>query len=197
MSSSLNDFDFGQLTPAAPPEPAQSFTEAAQQARSVVAAAEAEADRIRAQAHAEGFAAGREDARQELAPAAQAFGEAMAAVRSLEAEMADRLEPQAVELALQVAERVVSGALALQPERLLDIVRGALRTIVERERVTVFVHPEDLVLMREALPDLEVHEERRVGRGGAILRTQLGEVDARVETKLERAREAMLEELSQ
>jgi flagellar assembly protein FliH len=206
MSSSRNDFDFGQLTPAAPPAPAPSLEAAVSQARSLVAAAEAEADRIRSQAHAEGFAAGREDARQELAPTAHAIGEALVAVRALEADMADRLEPQAVELALLVAERVVSGALAVQPERLLDIVRGALRTIVDRERVTVFVHPEDLTLMRDGITDItgslggvehiEVQEERRVGRGGAIVRTSFGEVDARVEEKLARAREAMHEELS-
>ena len=100
-------------------------------------------------------------------------------------------------LAMHMAEKVVAGAIAAEPERLLDVVRGALRTIVERERVVVLVHPDDLGLMRDGMAELtgslggmehlEVQEERRVGRGGAILRTSFGEVDARVETKLERA----------
>jgi flagellar biosynthesis/type III secretory pathway protein FliH len=42
---------------------------------------------------------------------------------------------------------------------------------------------------------LEVQEERRVGRGGAIVRTALGEVDARIETKLERVRAVVEQEL--
>jgi flagellar assembly protein FliH len=127
-------------------------------------------------------------------------------VRALQADAADRVEREAVELAMHVAERVVAGALATQPERLLDIVRGALRTIVEREHVTVLVHPDDLDLMRESVAELtgslggiehlEVQEERRVARGGAILRTSFGEVDARIETKLERARAAIEQELS-
>jgi flagellar assembly protein FliH len=37
----------------------------------------------------------------------------------------------------------------------------------------------------------EVQAERRVSRGGAIVRTQDGDVDARVETKLKRAREVV------
>jgi flagellar assembly protein FliH len=100
---------------------------------------------------------------------------------------------------------VVAGTIAAQPERLLDVVRGALRTIVERERVIVLVHPDDIGLMREGVAELtgslggmehlEVQEERRVGRGGAIVRTTFGEVDARVETKLKRAREAIQAEL--
>ena len=42
----------------------------------------------------------------------------------------------------------------------------------------------------------EVQAERRVGRGGAIVRTQDGDVDARVETKLQRAREVIEAALS-
>jgi flagellar assembly protein FliH len=91
---------------------------------------------------------------------------------------------------------VVAAAVQVSPERVLDVVRGALRTMVERERVLVLVHPDDLALVREALPEVEVHEERRVTRGGAIVRTHLGEVDASLETKLARAREALLAELS-
>jgi flagellar assembly protein FliH len=197
MSSSPSaGFDFGQLTPVAPPKPAPSMESAARQARALVAAAEAEADRIRSSAYAEGHAAGRVDARAELQPSVDAFFAAVDGVRALEADLADRLEPQAVELGIQVAERVVAGALDVQPERVLDVVRGALRTLIERERVSVLVNPSDVELVREALPELDVHEERRVSRGGAVVRTSLGEVDASIETKLARAREAMLEELT-
>jgi flagellar biosynthesis/type III secretory pathway protein FliH len=169
---------------------------AARQARALVAAAEAEADRIRSSAFDEGFAAGREEARAELAPSIAAIGAALAAVRALEADVAERVESQAVDLAVEVAERVVAGAIEVDPARVLDVVRGALRTMVERERVTVLVHPSDVAFVRDALPDFEVHDERRVARGGAIIRTSLGEVDATLETKLDRAREAMLTELA-
>jgi flagellar assembly protein FliH len=123
----------------------------------------------------------------------------------LEAEAAERVELEAARLAVRIAEKVVAGTLAVEPERLLDIVRGALRTIVEREHVVVLVHPDDLDLMRESVAEvtgslggiehLDVQEEWRVARGGAILRTSFGEVDARVETKLDRARVAMEQEL--
>jgi flagellar assembly protein FliH len=196
MSSSPNAFDFGPLTPVAPPAPAPSMESAARQARALVAAAEAEASRIRAEAHAQGYAAGRDQLLEELSPAVDAVNAAVQGVRVLEGDMADRLEPQAVDLAVQVAERVVAATIEAQPERVLDVVRGALRTLIERERVSVLVNPSDVALVREALPELEVHEERRVSRGGAVVRTAYGEVDASLETKLQRAREAMLEELA-
>jgi flagellar biosynthesis/type III secretory pathway protein FliH len=201
--------DFAQLTPTEPREPAPSLEDAARQARALVAAAEAEAARIREEAratgHAEGFAAAREAARDDLAPAAATLAEAHRQLNELEVQVAERVESQAVDLAVHIAEKVVAGTIAVQPERVLDVVRGALRTIVERERVVVFVHPDDLGLMRDAVAELtgslggmehlDVQEERRVRRGGAILRTSFGEVDARLETKLERAREAVQQEL--
>src|SRR3954447_22746780 len=190
---------FGQLTPVAPPAPAPTMEEAALQARALVAAAEAEADRIRSEARSEGFsegfAAGRADALAEMHPTIAAAAEVLSAVRSLEASHADRVEAQAVELSVAIAEKVVAGAVEVAPARVLDVVRGALRTMVERERVTVLVNPADVELLRETLPDLDVHEERRVTRGGAVVRTAYGEIDATLETKLGRARDAIVEEL--
>jgi flagellar assembly protein FliH len=87
----------------------------------------------------------------------------------------------------------------------VEVVRGALRRLVERDRVSVLVHPEDLDLVRTASESLvaelggiehcEVQAERRVARGGAIVRTVEGEVDATLATKLERAREVLQDEL--
>jgi flagellar assembly protein FliH len=191
--------DFDQLTPTATTGPAPNLQQAARTARQLVAAAEAEAERIRdlawASGHAEGFAAGRADALSEVAPSVIAVSEVLDAVRALEASHADRVEGQAVELAVQIAEKVVAGAVEVAPARIVDVVRGALRTMVERERITVLVNPADVELLREGLPDLEVHEERRINRGGAVVRTAYGEIDATLETKLARAREAILEEL--
>ena len=179
----------------------------------VVAAARAEADQIRAQAREEGLAQGRAEgeaaARAEsqalLQPALQALAAASDALAAERAEVAARVERQAVELALELAGKVVAGTVDAQPERVLDVVRGALRCLVERERVQVLVHPEDLAIVRESMDRLrgelggidhvEVQEERRLGRGGAIVRTPDAEIDADLRTKLERAREAIVAEL--
>ena len=56
MSSSPSSVDFAQLKPVAPPKPAPSLESASRQARSIVAAAEDEAQRIRADAFAAGHA---------------------------------------------------------------------------------------------------------------------------------------------
>jgi flagellar assembly protein FliH len=85
-------------------------------------------------------------------------------------------------------------------------VRGALRCFIERERVQVLVNPDDLGIVRASMDEIagelggiehvEVQEERRIGRGGAIVRTATAQVDAGIDTKLERAREVVAAELA-
>jgi flagellar assembly protein FliH len=166
-----------------------------------LARAEADADALRAAGREEGLREGREEALAALAPALEALTQAAEAVQADQFRRAERLEAHAVDLALFLAEKVLGGALAVDPGQVVEAVRGALRGIVERERVTVLVHPEDLELVRDAMDGVraslggiehcEVQAERRVSRGGAVVRTPDGDVDARVETKLQRAREVV------
>jgi flagellar biosynthesis/type III secretory pathway protein FliH len=194
------DFDFAPLQ-------ASAYTvglghDPVAEAASVLDSARTEADTIRAMAHAEGLAAGREAAMAELVPAAAALEQAAEAVRADAAAAAARLEAQAVELGIALAAKIVGAAVEADPALVVEAVRGALRGLVERERITVLVNPDDLELVRGAMGGLvsslggiehaEVQAERRVVRGGAVVRTPEGDVDAGIDTKLARAREVVV-----
>ncbi len=202
---SASEFAFEQLD--APPGGREPI--ALRDLESPLVAAQAEAEAIRASAraegHADGLEAGLAEGRAQIAAALAVLEAAAGELASVRDTTAEAVERDAVELALQVAEKVVSGALAVSPERVLDVVRGALRRLSERRRVTVLVHPDDLELVRSAadgfagelggIEHCEVQAERRVLRGGAVVRTDEGQVDASVETQLARARELVEAEL--
>jgi flagellar assembly protein FliH len=194
-------FQLEQLEPSAPPPvgtPARLLADAA-----------AEAERIhelaRLQGHEEGRAQGHADGIAETRAAAQALHEALAALRQQTEELTQAVERDAVELALALAAKIVAGTIEVEPERVLDIVAGALRRIADRRRIAVLVAPADLEVVNGALGELqaraggielcEIQADRRVGRGGAIVRTLESEVDATVATQLERAREVVRAEL--
>jgi flagellar assembly protein FliH len=157
-------------------------------------------------ARAAGYAAGLDEATTACASAIAALEAAVADVYALRAETAAQVERQAVELALKIAEQIVHVAIAADHDLVLGAVRGALRRLVERERVIVLVNPDDLEVVRETsgtllaelggMEHLEVQSDRRVPQGGAIVRTAEGEVDATIDTKLQRAREVLERELS-
>jgi len=181
-------FDFGQLAPPMPKAPGG-----------------IDLGRALESARAEGYAQGREHA---AAEASRAIAEAQAALhgaaQALAAEReatADATERAAVELALRLAAKVVGAQVATDPELVVEAVRGALRLLMDRDRFTVLVNPEDLEVVREGLAAVvaelggvehfEVQAERRVARGGAVVRTAEGEVDASLDAKLQRAREVL------
>jgi flagellar assembly protein FliH len=190
----------GDLEQLAPP-PTQDPVVAAQ---AVIDAAHAEADALRARAveegRAEGVRLGRATAAAELAPAVAALEQALGEARELRDATVDDIEARAARLALTIAEKVVAGALEIAPERVVDIARGALRGLLDGDRIVVCVHPDDVELVRAAglgSPEarVEIHAERRVARGGALVRTSVGEIDARIERKLEAVRELVVAEL--
>ena len=172
----------------------------------IIASAHAEAEAIRAQAREDGFAAGLQAAQGELTTTAEALVAAVASAAELRGEVADQVERGAIALGLRIAEQALGAAIEVDPDRVVDTVRGALRRLTERERVTILVNPDDLDTVRAATADLiarlggiescDVQAERRVSRGGAVVRTVEGEVDATLETKLLRARDVLVNELA-
>jgi flagellar assembly protein FliH len=199
LSEPAVSYAFEQLEPSAPAPrdgPAR-----------LIAQAEAEAESIRAQAHTEGRAAGHADGLEEVSAAVRALQEALQGVASLRASVAESVERDAVELALTLAEKILAGALQARPELVLDVVQGALRRVSDRRGIAVLVNPADLDTLQAAIAAqsseinqpgqanpielLDLQPDQRVDRGGAIVRSAEGEIDAGVQTQLERAREVV------
>jgi flagellar biosynthesis/type III secretory pathway protein FliH len=112
-------------------------------------------------------------------------------------------ERDLVVLALAVSEKILQRTFAAEPERVVDVLRGALRKTFVREGLTVLCSPEDLDRLRAAGPelqaalgglqDLELLADRRVGAGGVIVRTPTGDIDATLGSQLDRLSAVLLE----
>ena len=99
-----------------------------------------------------------------------------------------------IELALEAARRVVAG-LPISRELVESVVREALREAEGSSEVTVQLHPDDLELLRAGdsklvkgspeIGQLRFIASSDVTRGGCIVQTRLGLIDARREVKLE------------
>jgi flagellar assembly protein FliH len=193
-SQNVSNYSFQQL---------ESTVEVERTPQEVLARASAEADAIRERARAEGEAAGRaqgiEQARAEAVSVLNGLAEAIRGVDNTRNELVEMLTRQAGEVSLRIAEQMVGGAFAVQPERVVEVTRAALRRLAERHRVTVLVNPEDLELVAGAvqalqselggIEHLDVQADRRIERGGAIAQTAYGEIDATISAQMETARE--------
>jgi len=201
LSEAVVSYDFEQLEPSEPPPRDAAARE--------LAGARLEAEQIRARAREDGFAAGRaegiEQGRAEVASAAAALQEAVRGVAEVREETAESVERDAIELALGLAGKIVVATLQIRPELVVEVVQGALRRVAGQRTISIVVNPADLETVRAALGDLQgqsaaiehwdLQPDARVATGGAVIRTAEGEVDATVQTQLERAGEIVLAEL--
>ncbi len=171
------------------------------------ASAEERAAALQAEAERRGHEAGLERGLAEARARTEAALEAFAAAERSMAEMYDRYvaeaEAAAVDLAFQIAEKVIAATVASDPEAVLGVVSGALLRTTDRDHLVLEVNPGDFELVRESASELaarlgginrmEVVSERRVEPGGCVVRTEAGEIDARVSSQLERVRQLLAE----
>ena len=148
----------------------------------------------------EGREAGRAEARASAMDAARAeIGQATESMRQAAAEIAARREgmlasarTDVLRLALSMGERITKRAIDVQPERVADQVAAALAIVATPTSVVVEVAPDDLGLVREAVPRLaeslttiegvEVRGDEGMARGSCVVRTRGGgAIEARVD----------------
>lgn len=178
--------------------------DAAARARQMVEGATARVEQIESQArargHDAGVAAGRAAGYAELEEDVAAIHELIENVREQRNVVIETAEPELVRLAMAVAERVVYDHVAIDPNVVLESVRHALTRIVGREIVTVRVNPADAEILRKhregtaASNDVEhlrIVEDQRVDRGGVVVETDAGTIDAKISTQLREARRAL------
>lgn len=160
----------------------------------LLAEARAEAERIVSDARAQ--AANTQRAAEETGRAAGLATVAALEARALEARRraVEDAERTVVALVTKIAERVLGEALADAPERIVPAVRAQLERVRRARTVEIRVHPEDALaleasLARGGLGDPEravtVVPDAGITRGGCVLASDLGTLDARLEVQLE------------
>jgi len=109
-----------------------------------------------------------------------------------------------MELALRLSERLVHRVIEVDPTVVVDQLGQVLSHVLRPLDVSVRVHPDDIEILEEALPDLleefahlkhvELHGDATMSRGGCAAAFGQGHIDASIETQLERVIDAMLPE---
>lgn len=105
-----------------------------------------------------------------------------------------------IHLALETAEKIVAG-LPISPELVEAVVREALHQVEETAEIAIQLNPEDLALLRKhnspilnGVPEagpLRFTSSADVTRGGCLVQTRFGLIDARRETKMEQLRQSL------
>jgi flagellar biosynthesis/type III secretory pathway protein FliH len=153
------------------------------EAEALVASARAEADAIREAARAAGQEQG---VREVMGALVSARGEYARLIGQAEADM--------VALALGVAERLVRARLEVDAGLMASLVAGVLEQVRGKRQVVIWAHPADVPALEASrgrlVAEVEgaalyIEADERVGRGGCVVETEAGRVDARLEVQLD------------
>jgi flagellar assembly protein FliH len=202
LSDAATSYQLEQLEPSDPPPrdlPARLLVQARAEAEEI-------REQARRQGSEEGRAEGHAQARVEVQACVDSLSAAIAGVQEVREQIAETVEAEAIELALALAAKIVGGALQARPQLVVRVLAGALRRVSGQRGITVLLNPADYEHVRASLEILQaqagaielsdLQPDQRIAAGGVVVRTGEGEVDARVETQLERAGEAIALELS-
>lgn len=109
---------------------------------------------------------------------------------------------RALSLATVLAERLIGGALSVDPAKAVELARHALSEARGARRATILAHPHDASALAAHLDSLGMPEgavtvlaDDSCTRGSLAIRTELGVVDARLHPQLERLAIALKEAL--
>ena len=119
------------------------------------------------------------------------------------AEILQETEAQVVELVLLVAKKVVKVISENQKSVVVQNIQQALRKLKTKSDVIVRVnladlqlateHIKDFVQMTENAKKLQIVEDSTVDRGGCVIETDFGEIDARIASQLNELEEKILD----
>ena len=126
-----------------------------------------------------------------LAEIRENFALSLREVSVLRDEISAQVETEVVELALEIAKKVVGREVAFDREIALTLVKVSLKKIHSRPLAQVHLSPEDFAFVESRRDQidfrgsLELVEDRSVSPGGCLIHTETGDVDARIESQFE------------
>jgi len=162
-------------------------------AAKIVADAEARRDGLLAEARHAGYADGLAQWNDVVAQATRAKEEYLASC-----------EDDLLRLSVKIAGKIIGEQLRLQPETIASIVREALKSAPRERRLVIQVSPSDADAVNRHLrkllesatfrpPEIEVVPVDSISPGGCVIVSELGRVDARLETQLQSMERVLLQ----
>ncbi len=145
-----------------------------------------------------GLGEGIDREKRELSFAAESVEKMIGELKMLKEELLKSSEKEIIGLAFLMAEKVIHKEVSADREVILSVLRDAIRNMRDNDGVRIRLNPEDYRYITEAKPDfldnfgdILIEKDEKIGRGGAVIETHLGAVDARLDQQLNKIRESL------
>ncbi len=162
------------------------------------------------EAFARGREQGLEEARERFGTAqeildrtSETLGQTLEEVSRLREHLLRSSKGDMLRLVMAIARQVIHAEISVNREVVLSTIDRALQAAVSSDAYQVRVNPEDLVVATERKPlflasisslkNITFQADPAIARGGCLVESDLGEVDATIDSQLEEIRRLLLE----
>jgi flagellar biosynthesis/type III secretory pathway protein FliH len=144
---------------------------------------------------------GIEIAERKMEAVLQRYSDAIGEVQRLRSALYTQVEREVVKLAVAVAKKIVHREIQVDHDIVRTLVHVALGRVAEKSTVTLCLNPDDydyLVEHRAELSqsegqDISLLADKSIERGGCLIQTNCGDIDARVEEEFHEVEHSFFE----
>ena len=181
-----------------------------EKARGILDGAKEKAALIEREAYEAGFAQGEKDGfemgAKKLDKVLDRTEETLKGMVSYKGDFIRLYEKEILHLISHIAEKVVRGRVKIDHTVIRETIFEAFNLVVDRSEVTIRVSPEDIAYVKEIRPkffdrikdlkSITIESDPSVSPGGCFMETGFGQIDARLESQLEKIAAAIEQTLT-
>lgn len=186
----------------------EAYKSADQEAVKIVKQANMRREAIEMEAYKKGLEQGQSEGQKvmvkRLQPLFTTFKDAIEQLTRQREMLTEQHIDQMLNLVSLIAEKVIHREIHLAPDVILETVKSASTHLVESDEIRLRLHPSDYEYMREIEEILGTHiqtkdrlsivEDNTIERGGVVIETSFGEIDATIRSQIEHTKEIIFEE---
>ncbi len=175
------------------------------EAEKMIKEAELKVSEIEHEAYKKGYEAGREEGYKEGQAEVMRLIDRLGTIVSTAVDIRDDIirssEKLMTEMILMIARKVIKDEIVERREVVINNIRESIKRVKDRDRIDIRVnfadldmttaHKDELIKMMESLKKVNIYEDSRVDRGGCIIETDVGAIDARISSQLDAIEESI------
>jgi flagellar assembly protein FliH len=176
-----------------------------EEAKKIIRAAKKQADNIEQTAYTRGFEQGEKDGldfgQQKVAKVIEKIEAYFIELSKTKDMMAKTFEKDFLDIVFAISKKVIQTQVTLETEAVKTAVLEAIGAATEKSRLVVKINPEDDKFIKEIQMDamerfkqikkMDVVSDPGVKKGGCLIETPYGDVDATIDTKLHKIKTAI------
>lgn len=151
--------------------------------------------------YAEGIREGAEREKRKLFQAIEALANSMRELDRIKRDTLEGSDEKILNLVFSVSEKIINQEITINRDVVYGVLKNAIKQILDKEGIKVRLNPEDYRTVMEMKPgiingfedirDMTIVDDGSICRGGVIIETSSGEVDARIDQQLYEVRKAV------